>query len=148
MKKIISKNPLFFMFFIPATIDTIVTLLGQDPAYWTNYKIINEASPVYFFLLASPFVYITGSVVWYIFWYWAFKRLKEPLNLGITILFLIGHSWGSSSWIRKFLFDSKIYNLSSQNSIMFGWSLIILYFITLSIIATYCLLIYMERRKT
>lgn len=147
MKKTISKNPLFFAFITPAVTDTILTILGQDPAYWTNHRIINEASPVYFFLLISPFVYIIGSLIWYIFWYWALKHLKEPFNLAVTLLFLIGHSWGSSSWIHKFLLDKRIYNLFSQNSIMFGWSLIILYFVVISSIATYCLRIYMNQKK-
>jgi len=145
IKSVLTKNPLFFAFFFPALIDGITTLLGQDARYWSDSKIINEASPAYYFLLVSPWLFLFGSIVWFIFWYWLFKRLKEPLNLFLMFLFIAGHSWGSSSWIMKMFKQAEIYTLGNQPSIIFAWSLLIIYLILVAGIATYCLLIYIKK---
>lgn len=144
MKKIITHNPLFFAFIFPALVDATLTLIGQEKEYW-QYRIVNEASPAYYFLFISPWLFIFGSIIWFIVLSLLFKKLKEPLNIFLMFLFLIGHSWGSSSWLRKILRENNIYNLDSQLSIMFGWFLIILYFILISLFATYCLKIYLSK---
>jgi hypothetical protein len=144
IKNVFVKNPLFFAFFFPALIDGIVTILGQDNGYWTNYSIASDASPAYYFLLTSPWLFLLGSVIWFIFWYWLFKRLKEPFNLFLMFLFIAGHSWGSSSWIMKMFKEACIYTLDNQSSIIFAWSLLIIYFLLIAGIATYCLLVYLQ----
>lgn len=146
MKLVISKNPLFFAFFFPALVDGVVTLLGQDSSYWAN-RVVNEASPAYYFLLASPWLFLLGSIIWFVFWYWLFKRLKEPLNLFLVFLFIAGHSWGSSSWIMKMFKQAGIYTLGNQLSIIFAWSLLIFYFVLVAGIATYYLRIYLQIKK-
>jgi len=145
IEKVIIKNPLYFAFFFPALIDGLVTAVGQGKAYWGNPSVASEASPAYYFLLASPWLFFLGSVMWSIFWYWLFKRLKEPLNLFLMFLFIAGHSWGSSSWIMKLFKQAGVYTLGNQLSIIFAWSLLIFYFVLVAGIATYCLRIYMQR---
>lgn len=145
MKRIISKNPLFFAFFFPAVTDGVITLLGQDPSYWTN-RVVNEASPAYYLLLISPWLFGIGSIFWLVFWYWIFKKLKEPLNLFFMFLFVAGHSWGSSSWIWKIMRVNGIYTSNNRPSIIFAWSTTIIYLALISLFATYCLRIYMRRK--
>lgn len=143
---IIRKNPLFFAFFFPALIDGLVTLLGQDIQYWNGLRVVNEASPAYYFLLVSPWLFLLGSVVWFVFWYRLFKRLREPLNLFLMFLFIAGHSWGSSSWIMKMFKQAGVYVIGNQPSIVFVWSLLIIYFILIAGIATYCLRVYLKQK--
>lgn len=135
MRQIISKNPLFFAWLLPALTDGVVTLLGQDKNYWSNYALVNEASPAYYFLTASPWLFVLGSIVWFGWWYWLFLRLKAPLNLFLMFLFIAGHSWGSTSWIFKLLKPIGVSN---------AWFLVIGYFILVAFFATYCLGVYLK----
>lgn len=144
MRKIISKNPLFFAWLFPALIDGIVTLAGQDKSYWLNYYLVKEASPAYYFLVVSPWLFVLGSVIWFGFWYWLFLRLKQPLNLFLMFSFIAGHSWGSTSWIFKMLKDVGIYTVSNQASVIFAWAIVVGYFGLIAVIATYCLKIYLQ----
>lgn len=143
----IKRNPLFFAFLFPAVIDGLATVIGQGCEYWSEPSIARDASPAYYFLAASPWLFILGSVVWFVFWYWAFKRLKEPLNLFLTFLFIAGHSWGSSSWLMKIFKDWGLYTADNQPSVIFSWSLLIIYFSLIALTATYCLRIYLSKRK-
>jgi len=145
VKQAISKNPLFFAFFFPALTDGIITLVGQDSSYWAN-GVVNEASPAYYFLLLSAWLFVLGSIFWFVFWYWIFKKLKEPLNLFLMFLFIAGHSWGSSSWIWKIMKVNGIYSSNNQPSIIFAWSIAVLYFALIALFATYCLRIYIRRK--
>lgn len=146
MKRLITKNPLFFAFFFPALMDGVLTLVGQEPQYWSTTRTVNEASPAYYFLLASPWLYLLCSLVWFIFWYRVFERLKEPINLFLMFLFIAGHSWGGSSWMMKILKENGVYALGNQPSIIFAWSLLILYFILIAGIATYFLRVYLNEK--
>ena len=141
----IKNNPLFFAFFFPVLMDGIVTVIGQGKDYWTNFSVASDASPAYYFLLASPWLFILGSILWFVLWYWLFKRLKEPLNLFLMFLFIAGHSWGSGSWIMKMLKQAGVYTLGNQPSIIFAWRLLIFYFVLIAGIATYCLRIYNQK---
>lgn len=146
MKRLITKNPLFFAFFLPALVDGFVTVLGQDSSYWTN-RVVSEASPAYYFLLVSPWLFALGSIVWFVFWYWVFRKLEEPFNLFLMFLFIVSHSWGSSSWIWKIMKQSGIYIPSSQPSVIFAWLLMVFYFALIAFFATYCLRLYSKRVK-
>ena len=145
MKRAISKNPLYFTFFFPALVDGIITLFGQGTSYWTN-RVVNEASPAYYFLLFSPWVFVLGSIFWFVFWYWAFKKLKEPLNLFLMFLFIAGHSWGSTSWIWKIMKANNLYVSNNQQSVFFAWGISVFYFALIAFFATYCLGIYFRRK--
>jgi len=143
----IKNNPLFFAFFFPALMDTVITILGQDAEYWSSSRIVNEASPVYYLLLVSPWLFLLGSVVWFVFWYWLFKKLKDSFKIFLMFLFIAGHSWGSGSWIIKMFRDAPIHILGNRSSIIFAWSLVIFYFALIAGIAAYCLRIYMQKNK-
>jgi len=145
MKKLVNRNPLFFAFFFPALVDGVMTLLGQGSEYWNASRVVNEASPAYYFLLASPWLFLLGSIMWFVSWYWLFKRLKEPLNLFLMFLFIAGHSWGSGSWIMKVFKQSGVYTFGNQLSIIFAWSLLIFYFLLIAGIATFCLRIHVRK---
>jgi len=145
MRKIISKNPLYFAFLFPATVDGVITLLGQEQNYWTS-RMVNEASPAYYFLYTSPLLYILGAIFWFIGWYFIFKKLKEPINLFIALTFIAGHSWGSTSWIWNIAKRNGFYTLGDQISIMLVWSVAIIYFSLISAIATYCIRVYFKTK--
>ena len=145
--KIVRKNPLFFAFLSPALTDGLITLLGQSSQYWNGGKTVNEASPAYFFLLASPWVYSIGVILWFIFWYWVFKKIKEPFNLFLMFTFIAAHSWGSGGWIKKFISENGFYTIENQVRMFLGWGLIIAYFFLIAVSATYCLRIYLKEQR-
>lgn len=146
IKKIIQRNPLFFAFLLPAVTDGLTTLLGQNKNYWFGSKIINEASPAYYFLVVSPAAFVIGGILWFVFWYWLFKKIKEPVNIFLMFLFISGHSWGSSSWIIKMFKENSVYIIGNQVSIMFAWLMLIIYFGLIAMVATYCLKIYLKKK--
>ena len=145
MKKIVSKNPLYFAFLFPALVDGAITLVGQDSAYWTN-RVVNEASPAYYFLLASPWLFALGSIFWYVIWYIVFKKLKEPINLFLCFLFISGHSWGSSSWLWTVMKRNGIYVRENQMSVIFAWGLIVVYFALIALFSTYGVKVYFNNK--
>lgn len=135
MRKIISRNPLFFAWLLPALTDGVVTLVGQEKSYWLNHQLVNEASPAYYVLVASPWLFILGSIVWFGWWYWLFLRLKPPVNFWLMFLFISGHSWGSTLWIFKMLKPIGVSN---------AWFLAVGYFVLIAMCATHCLKVYLK----
>ena len=148
MTKLIRKNPLFFAFFLPALTDGTVTLLGQSQNYWTNHALVNEASPAYYFLTVSPWLFILGAVIWFVFWYWLLLLLKKPLNLFLMFCFISGHSWGVASWIFKLLKDIGFYTVTNQLSVISAWGVVVLYFCLVALCATFCLNIYLKKNNS
>ena len=142
----IKKNPLFFAFLFPALVDGVITLLGQSSEYWSN-KVVNEASPAYYFLYYSPWLFIVGSIMWFAFWYRVILKLKEPFNLFLVFLFVAGHSWGSTSWIWNIAKRNNLYTVSNQTSIVLVWSIVVVYFALIALFATYTLRIYLHRKN-
>jgi len=130
----IRKNPLFFVFIFPIVLDTTLTLIGQDASYWRNFKTANEMAPVYFILAYSPILFIVGSLLWYIFLYWLVKKLREPLNLILALSLIVGHTVGSSSWIRKMLIESGTYLIGDRTSMTYSWLILVGYFMLVGII--------------
>lgn len=143
----IRRNPLFFAFLLPAVVDGFLTLFGQSKNYWQNTSLVNEASPVYVFLVLSPWLFILGSVVWFLIWYRVIKAVKEPFNFGLMFLFIAGHSWGSGSWIWKLIKESYFYQPNNRISIMIAWGLVVFYFIVIATIAGYCLRLYNKKKN-
>ena len=134
MPTFIRKNPLFFVFIFPIVLDTTLTLIGQDASYWRNFKTANEMAPVYFILAYSPIVFIIGSFFWYVFLYWLVKKLKEPLNLILALSLIVGHTVGSTSWIRKMLIESGTYLIGDRTSMTYSWLILVGYFMLVGII--------------
>jgi hypothetical protein len=146
MRKIIKKNPLYFAFLFPALTDGIITIVGQGRQYWES-GVVNEASPAYYVLLVSPYLFIAGSIIWYVSWYFIFKRLKEPLNLFLMFLFIAGHSWGSTSWIWHIAKEKGLCSAQDQISVILVWALVVGYFALIAIFATYSFRIYLHSLK-
>lgn len=146
LQQLLKKNPLFFAFFLPAIVDGTVTILGQSPKYWQPNRVVNEASPAYYFLAASPWLFIIGSIFWFVIWYWLFKKLPEMIRLFLAILFIAGHSWGSGSWIMRMMREKGIYSVTNQPSVILAWCLLIIYFAVIAFIASYCLSIHYHRK--
>jgi hypothetical protein len=109
--------------------------------------VVNEASPAFYFLLASPWLFVLGGCVWFLVWYRVFLKLREPINLFLMFLFVAGHSWGSSSWIMKMFKQAGVYTLGNQPSIVLAWGLLVVYFGVVALAATYCLRVYITRTK-
>ena len=144
--KLLAKNPLFFAFLLPAAVDAIVTVVGQDPQYLSE-RMVNEASPAYYALLISPWLFLFGSLIWFIFWYWAMEKLKEPFNFFFVFLFIAGHSWGSSNWLKKMAWNNGLYEVTNQASVMLVWSGIVLYLALVALLASYCMQLYFSKKK-
>ncbi len=143
LEKIISKNPLFYIFVFPAVVDMLLTVIGQDEAYWQSFKNVNEASPAYIILVVSPFLFLGLSVLWLGFWFWFVKNFNNFLGLFVSLLFLVAHSWGSSTWIRKWIYQNFDSSVSlTRLDITIGWLGIIAYFALCAAISTYALLVY------
>lgn len=135
MKKQIYKNPLFFAFVFPAAFDMVITVLGQDPSYWQNYSLANEASPGFYLLATSPFLFLGSCALWLTLWYFVVKKLPQPFNLTVSLSMLIAHAWGSSSWFNRItLFQD-----------MDLWTVTIIYFILLAMSASYCITLYYKK---
>lgn len=115
--------------------DGIMTLVGQSPSYWSNFKSANEMSPAYFFMAAHPLLFILGGVAWFIGLYWLFLRLKHPFNLMIACTFITGNTWGSTSWITKLMRDNGFLVTTNRFSILLSWTVLIIYFVVIGILA-------------
>lgn len=130
----IKRNPLFFMFFLPMSFDALLTVLGQAPEYWQNYYLVNEASPVYIVLTISPYLFLLLSALWIVGWYFLIRKLKFPFNLFFATFFLIGHSWGSSTWIKKLIFHNIL--TANRSQITIYWFVLMGYFVICAFLAT------------
>lgn len=136
MKEIFTKNPLFFSFLFPALVDAIWTIAGQDSSYWQNPQNVREAGPLYYILMVSPVVYIILAIVWFVFLYWIFTKLKSPYNLIIAIAFISGHTWGTSTWIVNYLNTTALLaSFSYRNLLLFEWIVMAVYCVIIAILA-------------
>lgn len=126
---IVKKNPIFFSFLLPMLTDGILTLVGQNPSYWLDYKSANEMSPAYFFMAMHPLLFIIGGILWFIGLYWLFLKLKHPFNLILACAFIAGNTWGSTSWITKMMREAGFLVATDRFSILLSWIVIIFYFI-------------------
>lgn len=133
--KVFKKNPLFFSFLLPMLTDGIMTLVGQNPSYWTNYQSANEMSPAYFFMAAHPLLFILGGIIWFVGLYWLFLKLKYPLNLMLACTFIAGNTWGSISWITKMMKDYGFLISTDRFTILFSWTVLVLYFLVIGVFA-------------
>lgn len=144
LQKYISLNPLFYAFLLPLFMDAFMTLYGQDVSYWINYKNVNEAAPIYFILQKSPYAYLLLEIVWFVFVYILVKKLKHPINLMLTMLFIVGHTHGSTGWILRSMRHADFYDHSRQ-SITIVWCLMIAYFASIGVWSSYFLSQYFKK---
>lgn len=135
MMDLIKFNPLFFSFVLPQLTDGALTLFGQDKEYWQNHKKVNEASPAYLILQTSPYLFILGALIWFVLTYILVKTLIFPLNFFVSLIFLVGHSWGSGSWLMRIFKKTHFLTPESRFSISLSYFILILYFVINSIIS-------------
>lgn len=147
LKSLFVNNPLYFAILLPMIADGTLTILGQDVSYWTNNKLANEASPAYFVMAFSPVLFILGSLAWYVFMYWLIKRIKHPFNLMFTVALIAGHTWGSAGWMSKILRESLYLDFTLRSHILFSWSIKIIYFALIGIIAGLSITQYIKSYK-
>jgi hypothetical protein len=118
MKYLLNKNPLFYIFVIPVIVDVVGTVLGQPPEYWSsNYKVFNEALPIYPLLQIHPLLFIIFCLgLWLPATYLLVKKLKYPLNTFATLALLIGHGYNSVNWLRVDLYRAGLFADQDQLS--------------------------------
>jgi len=124
--------------------DGILTLIGQDPSYWLNYNSANEMGPAYFFMIVHPSLFILGGIVWIIGLYWLLLRLKHPFDLMLACILMVGHTWGSSSWITKMMREYGFLVSANRLTILFSWTIEVFYFIVIGILAGYSISQYFQ----
>ena len=149
MKTLVEKNPFFFAFFFPALIDGIVTFLGQGKEYWSVTRTVNEASPAFYFLKSSPLLFIFGSIIWFVSWYLFFDKFKhEQIKLWLALIFLVGHSWGSGSWMVKFFKDWGVWTVDNVLLTNLMWAVLVGYFGIIAFFASKSLSVYFSEKNS
>ena len=145
--KILNKNPLFLTFLIPAVVDIVGTVTGQNSSYWnSNYQNFNEVTPLFIFLQISPWLFILATLtIWLSFTYWLTKKLKEPYNLWAVYALFAGHSYNSVYWLRKTQANLGILT-NNGDHLMAALSLIpmIVYILFIGFIAAKATLVYFK----
>ena len=126
-------------------LDGVLTLVGQSESYWSNFRLANEASPAYFFMAVSPGLYVIGALVWFVGLWFLFKKLGQPCNLMLAMTFLVGNTWGSSTWIMKLIRESSWYAINDRSAILLAWVILASYFTVVSVNASFWLKKYFER---
>lgn len=133
------NNSLLFIFLSPWIVDSIVTLLGQDASYWHGSLFINEAHPIYHYLLAlGPIPFLMGNVVEISVVFFFVKILPRPINLMLSLGYGTGTVWSSSSWTNAIL--SKFFPGQEVNSFYYDC----IYLTIMGIIAGLCVNVYFE----
>lgn len=95
-----------------ASIDGILTLIGQSDLYWSNYLFANEANPVFRALLQiHPLAVLGGLAVWLALLCALILLLPTRIALILGIAITFAHTRGSSSWLLEH-FDLG-YNLAN-----------------------------------
>lgn len=145
-KSLFRKNPLFFSFLLPMFTDGLMTLIGQSPSYWRNFRTANEMSPAYFFMAAHPIFFIFGAVIWFVLLYFLFRKLKNPYNLILSCIFIAGNTWGSTSWITKLMKESGFLITTDRISIILSWVILVIYFTLIGTIAGLSFSQYFKRK--
>jgi hypothetical protein len=131
----IARNPLFFVFALPAVADLLLTLAGQAPAYWQDHRQANEMSPAYWLLAANPLWFVLLGAGYLVGLYWLVGRLRPPLNLMVACGFLVGHTWGSSTWLEPALTRIVAEGPDPHLTNVLIWSGMIAYFVLVGIAA-------------
>ena len=132
MKSPFSKNNLFIIapLAIVMILDGVFTMAGQPDAYWQNYTLFNEGSPLGQSLMLNPAHFISFFIAYVVLVAILVVSLKRPLNVIVWLGFFLGHAWGGSTWAPKIFFD-----LTGIVANIEGWYLTVGYFILIAVIA-------------
>lgn len=130
MKNPFSKNNLLIAapLVIVMMLDGIFTMAGQPEAYWQNYALFNEGSPLGQSLMLNPAYFISFFLAYLILVSVLVISLKRPFNIMVWLGFFLGHAWGGSTWVNTILF--KLTGICGID----GWYLMVGYFVLIAII--------------
>lgn len=141
----IGRNPLFYMLLLPVAADLILTLAGQPAAYWQDYRRANEMSPAFFILTTHPLLFAAAGACYVAALYWGLRWLRAPLNLMAACGFLVGHTWGGSSWLESGLLRWSRSLAAAPWASFLAWGGLISYFVLVGICAGAALGVYLRR---
>ncbi len=83
-----------------AAADGALTVLGQSEVYWSNFVLVNEASPGFGALLQmNPWIFALGLLVWLLAFCTLIIAVPPLPALILSIAVTMGHTVGSGSWI-------------------------------------------------
>lgn len=87
------------------SLDFWFTLAGQPYSYWQgSYHHCNEGSPPGRMLLkAGPGYFITAYILWVVAACTLVGRMPKYLDTAFVWGVVMGHAWGSSSWLPSMI---------------------------------------------
>ena len=110
-------------------LDGIFTLMGQPEAYWQDYTLFNEGSPLGQILMLNPLYFISFFIIYVILATILATNLKRPFNIIVWLGFFLGHAWGASTWVQTIFVNlTGIYEIDR-------WYLVVGYLVAISIIS-------------
>lgn len=90
-------------------LDLLFTLWFQPDHYWIDHTGCEERNPIGNAILsAHPNWFIVLFCFWLSLILFLVTKLPKPYNFIVTALALLGHAWGSSSWLHR-LWSNYIY---------------------------------------
>lgn len=112
--------------------DFWLTLAGQSEVYWQGmYHYCNEASFIGKTLLkAGPGYFITACIFWVFAVCLIIGRMRESLDGAFCMGVLLGHAWGSSTWLHWFVGMSFGLELDDEDM----WYIHVAYIVFISLI--------------
>ena len=122
-------------------LDMVLTLVCQSVHYQSNYEHHEESAQVgRMFLLLGPERFVVSFLLYaYLILYAVFK-LPRKLGHAFFVGFLLGHSWGSTSWLPKLC--SKVLFLEIDR-----WYACSGYFVAIALVYALCLYIFDESKE-
>lgn len=85
---------------IPSLLDGVLTLTGQDPAYWTDYSKYNEGNPLGALALGvHPLLYLAVALGWTAILFCITYFLSKKPSLAFGLFWFIIHTINFSLWI-------------------------------------------------
>src|SRR5688572_28953523 len=96
-----------------SALDGALTLAGQPAEYWQAFDAtgrpdaapVYEVSPTFHYLLAThPLAFAAGGAAEIAVLVGLILLLPRPLALTLSLAAVIGHAWGSTTWLADYPF--------------------------------------------
>lgn len=86
-------------------LDQGITLLGQRSEYWAgDYSVANEGNPWFLWLLRQhPLAFEAGIAAWVSVFCVVILTLPRRAAMTISIAIVLGHTWGTATWMLHVL---------------------------------------------
>ncbi|OJJ22424.1 hypothetical protein BKI52_07015 [marine bacterium AO1-C] len=107
-----------------AVIDILFTLKGQSKFYWSGHFVMaNEQAPhAYYLMRQHPFLFLAVLPLYFGIITLLGIYLPERVARVCMLTFVIGHTWGASSWLQLY----------------FNYWMFLLFFLTISWVTLFC----------